>query len=94
MAVTKKKFFSPIFSLPPLQRKMLMAVFYEDERKTSAPHITRRSFDDVGSPPFNSNKIFEICEKYSPARPRVSCDEATNALTDTIKEQDRKTVTL
>ena len=90
-----KNTISPIFSLPPLERrKLLMAIFYDAEKKASATHILTRSFADVGLWPFNPDRIFEICEKHSPARPSVYYDEAMNALIEVIKEQEGRRLSL
>ena len=91
----QKNAISPIFSLPHQERrKLLMAIFYDSERKAFAGNIVRRSFADVGLWPFNPDRIFEICEKHSPAHSSVFYEEATNALIDTIKEQDKRRVSL
>ena len=71
-----------------------MTILYDSERKASAGNIARRSFADVGLWPFNPDRIFEICEKRPPAHSSVIYKEATNALIDTIKEQDERRLSL
>ena len=85
--VEAKNRVSPIHSLPREERrKLLLAIFYDAEKKAFARHILQKSFADVGLWPWNPDRIFEICEKYSPPQPSVFYDQATNALIEAIKD--------
>ncbi len=82
---------SPIHPLPREERrKLLLAIFYDAERKAFTRRILQKSFADVGLWPWNPARIYKICEENSPPQPSVYFDQAVNELIEAIKDLNRK----
>ncbi len=77
--IEKNKLFRSRLIPPRVRRALLMGIFYRAEAHAMAPHILRKSFEDVGLWPWNPQKILEACQRFCPA---VSLPDKTEEMKD------------